>query len=137
MGTISYPLRFDEHIMDVVNLRVTQEYVDKTTALRQLLYKGVEDYVMQLYAEGRISLTAIAELLGKSVHDIIRIADQRNIKIKHDEAIIEKGKKTAEKLFPHQSNKKAILDFCGKGGVDEEKVKDVRKALNRWSKKCA
>lgn len=41
------------------------------------------------------------------------------------------------KLIIPKSNKEAVLRFCGKGGIDEEKVKEARKAWNQWSEKYA
>ena len=41
----------------LANLRTKEEHVDKSTALRQLLYVGAQDYVLELYGSGRISLT--------------------------------------------------------------------------------
>ncbi len=79
METISYPLRLPRKLMQLVELRTKEEYVDKSTALRQLVYKGAEDYVIELYKEGHLSLSKAAELLDKSVYDIIQVARRKGL----------------------------------------------------------
>ncbi len=99
MKSISYPLRVPERLMYLVGLRSKEEYVDKATALRQLIYMGAEDYVMELYEGGRISLGMAAELLDKNVHDIIRLARRRGIRVGATEEQQITSEKTAEKLI--------------------------------------
>lgn len=53
---------------------IKEEHVDKSTALRQFLYFGARDYVMELYQNGRISLSKAAELLEVSTFDVMRMA---------------------------------------------------------------
>lgn len=77
----SYPLRIPEKLMKIVELREEEEYVSKATALRQLLYKGAEDFVLELYKEGRISLSRAASLLDKSTHDIIWLTRKKGIQV--------------------------------------------------------
>lgn len=72
--------------------------MDKTTALRQFIYSGAENYVIDLYKEGRISLSRAAELLNKNVHDIIYIAKKRGVSAGSNEAQQEWSRKTAEKI---------------------------------------
>lgn len=45
MTNVAYPLRVPEKIIELAELRSREEYVDKATALRQLIYLGAEDYV--------------------------------------------------------------------------------------------
>ena len=49
MTSVSYPLRIPERLMEIVELRTKEEYVDKSTALRQLIYQGATDYILSLY----------------------------------------------------------------------------------------
>ena len=48
MTAIAYPLRIPEEILTISKLRAKEEHVDQTTALRQFLHIGVEEYVLQL-----------------------------------------------------------------------------------------
>jgi len=99
MTTVSYPLRIDERIMPLVDLKAKDEYTDKSTALRKLLYKGVEDYLLELYAEGRLSIGRVAEMLNKSIYDVRVLIQAKGIKIMHSEEIYKKSRETAKKLF--------------------------------------
>lgn len=98
MTTKAYPLRIDENIFPIIEFKAREDYVDKSTAARQLLYHGVEDYVLKLYGEGRISLGKAAEALNKSVHDVLLFAQKRKIKAPHPEQVYETSRRTAERL---------------------------------------
>ncbi|MBU4373735.1 MAG: UPF0175 family protein [Euryarchaeota archaeon] len=76
MEAVSYPLRIPRKVMDLVDLRTKEEHVDKSTALRQLIYRGAQDYVMELYQKGRVSLSRAAELLDVSTFDVLRLAKE-------------------------------------------------------------
>jgi len=95
MSTIAYPLRIPEEILTVSKLRVEVEHVDQATALRQFLYIGVEEFVIQMIAEGRISIGKAAELLKTTHYDLYRIAQKHGLKLS---ATLEQGKKSRETL---------------------------------------
>ena len=99
MKTVSYPLRINKNIMGMVEIKAKEEYIDKSTALRKLLYKGIEEYLVELYKEGRLSIGKIAEILGKSIYDIQRLLLKHNVKIKHDEDVLVESRKTADRIF--------------------------------------
>lgn len=99
MKSVSYPLRIDEKIVELANIKARDEYTDRSTALRKLLYQGVEDYVVDLYADGRLSIGKVAEILEKSIYDVHRILLKRGLKVEHDEKIHEASIKTAKKIF--------------------------------------
>jgi len=98
MTTIAYPLRIPEKLVHLAGIRSREEYVDKSTALRQLIYMGAENYVIELYSTGRISLSRAASLLDKSVHDVIRIAQKRGIRIGATEEQQRASEETAKKI---------------------------------------
>ena len=84
--------------MKVVELRATEQYIDKTAALRQLLYRGIEDYVMQLYGEGKVSLTYVTKMLGKSAYEVLDMAQARGIKTDYPDEILKKSREHAKRL---------------------------------------
>lgn len=97
MEAVSYPLRIPKNVIDLAKLRTKEEHVDKSTALRQFLYLGARDYVMELYQKGRISLGRAAELLAVSTFDILRLVKEQG----YPEVTVEqlkKSKKTAKSL---------------------------------------
>jgi len=97
MEAVSYPLRIPKNLIELANLRTKEEHVDKSTALRQFLYFGARDYVIELYQKGRISLSKAAELLEVSTFDIIRTAKERDYTGATEEQL-KNSKKTAKSL---------------------------------------
>lgn len=99
MAKKPYPLRVPDNLLDLAEARSKQEKVDKSTALRQLMYKGAEQYVLELISKGRLSVSRGAEILDESVHEIYRLARARNMEIGATEQQYEKGKKTSEEII--------------------------------------
>ncbi len=48
--------------------------------LRELLYLGAENYCLELYGNGELSLSKTAQLINKSVYEVIRLAQKKGIK---------------------------------------------------------
>ena len=98
MTTISYPLRIPKKIVTVAALRSEEQHIDKSTALRQLLHIGAEEYVTQLVSEGRISIGKSAEMLGVSIYDIHRIAEKHGIRLCAAAEQLEKSRQNAKRM---------------------------------------
>lgn len=98
METIPYPLRIPEEVVTVARLRAKEEYVDQSTALRQLLYIGTEEYVLHLIEAGRISLGRAAELLKISIQDIYRLAEKHGVRLGATAEQQRKSRETMKKL---------------------------------------
>ena len=96
MEASSYPLRIPKNLIDLANLRTKEEHVDKSTALRQFLFLGARDYVIELYQKGRISLSRAAELLDVSTFDILRLVKEQG-KTGPTEEELKDSKKTAKR----------------------------------------
>jgi len=91
-----YPLRVPENLIALARLRSSEEHVNQSTALKQLLYAGAENYVLKLLEKGRISIGKAAELLDRSIYDIYRLANERNIELGATETHYKKAKKFQE-----------------------------------------
>jgi len=76
METTPYPLRIPIEIIHLAKLRAKDEYIDQTTALRQLLHLGAEEYLLTLIQKGRLSVSLGAEILKIPVQDIYRLAEK-------------------------------------------------------------
>ncbi len=99
MTTTPYPLRIPEEILELSRLRAQEEHLDQTTALRQFLYVGAEEYVLHRVAEGRISIGHAAELLKTSVYDLHRLAKQHGIQLGASPEQARKSREMAKKIF--------------------------------------
>lgn len=99
MKTVSYPLRIPKELIELAALRSREEYIDKSTALRQLLHLGAEEYILELVSSGRISVGRAAELLNISVYDIYKLAEKHGMKLGGTVEQQMKSRKTATKYL--------------------------------------
>ena len=76
-----YPLRIPKGVLQLAELRSQEERTDKTTALRQWLYAAAEEYAFKRLAEGRLTVSQMAELLDMSVYDVQRKAQERGLEL--------------------------------------------------------
>ncbi|MDQ3969351.1 MAG: hypothetical protein M3275_13270 [Thermoproteota archaeon] len=79
MSSRSYPLRIPDNLIELAEARAREERTDRATALRQLLYTGAEDYVVELLKRERITVSRAAELLDSSVHRVQRLVRERGV----------------------------------------------------------
>ncbi len=75
------PLRIEENILKVAELRSREEHTSKTAAIKQFLYSGVEEYVLRLCSQGRLSIGKAAEILHRSIYDLQESARQKGIEL--------------------------------------------------------
>ena len=99
MKTVPYPLRIPKELIELAALRSREEYVDQSTALRQLLHMGAEEYVLEIVSSGRISVGKAAELLKVSVYDIYKLAEKHGVKLGGTAAHGAKSEKAAKKYM--------------------------------------
>lgn len=99
MAKKPYPLRVPDNLLDLAESRSKTEKVDRSTALRQLMYEGAEQYVLEMISEGKLSVSRGAEILDESVHEIYRLAKKRNVEIGATEEQYEEGKETTEEVL--------------------------------------
>jgi len=94
-----YPLRIPENVITLARLRSNEEHVNQSTALKQLLYTGAESYTLELLRKSRISIGKAAELLDRTIYDIHRLANERDIELGATETHYKKSKEIAKKLI--------------------------------------
>ena len=99
METIPYPLRIPEEIVTIARLRAKEEYTDQSTAIRQLLYIGTEEYVLHLIESGRISIGRAAELLKTSIQDLYRLAEKHGVHLGPTPEQLRQSHETMRKLL--------------------------------------
>ena len=75
------PLRIEEEILKLADMRSRDEHTTKTAAIKQFLYSGAEEYVLRLCSQGRISIGKSAEILHKSVYDLQESARIKGIEL--------------------------------------------------------
>ena len=93
------PLRIDENIIKVAELKSKEEHTSRTTAIKQFLYDGVEEYLLKLCSQGRISIGRAAEILHKNIYDLQESAKQRGMELGITTKEYKESKKIAQELI--------------------------------------
>ena len=76
MGLVQ-PMRIEEDINKVIELKSMDENINKTTAIKQFLYIGVEDYLLRLCSQGRISIGKAAEIMQTTLQETKELFQNR------------------------------------------------------------
>ena len=96
---IVYPLKLNEEIMPIIELKSKEEHTNKAIVLKQLIYQSLGDYVINLCALGRITVGKAAEILDVSIYDIHRIAREKGKKLTAAKEQMEKSKKLRDYMI--------------------------------------
>jgi len=92
-------LQIPRQLLSLAKLRAQDQYVDQSTALRQLLHLGAEEYILQLTESGRLSVGKAAEILELSVQDMYRLAEKHGVRLGASAEQQGESQKTVAKLF--------------------------------------
>ena len=92
------PLRIEEGILKLAEIKSRDENTPRTTAIKQFLYSGAEEYMLRLCSRGRISIGKASEILHKSVYDLQESAKQKGIELGITAKEYNDSKKFAQKL---------------------------------------
>ena len=79
--TIVYPIKLKDEIMPLIELKSREEHTNKSIVLKQFLYKGLQDYIIDLVNKGRLSAGKAAEILDLSIYDIHEIAKLKGLSL--------------------------------------------------------
>ena len=94
-----YPLRVPENLMELAEAKGRTERTDRSTALRQLLYAGAEEYVMELLSEGRVSAGKAAEILDTGVHRVHQLAREHSVELGAEAEDYRRSREAAPELL--------------------------------------
>lgn len=95
---VVYPMKLKEEIIPILELKSKEEHTNKAIVLKQLIYTGLQKYVIGLCSKGRLSIGKAAEILDVSIYDIHEIAIKEGIKLSASKEQLEKSKKLIEKI---------------------------------------
>lgn len=99
MASKPYPLRVPENLLSLVDSKAKEDRTDRSTALRQLLYAGAEDYVVELLKRERISASRAAELLDVSLYKVHELMRERGAEATSGSEEYDRGQETADRLL--------------------------------------
>lgn len=95
---IVYPMKLKDEIIPIIELKSKEEHTNKAIVLKQLIYGGIEEYVIKLCANGRLSVGKAAEILDLSIYDIHEKAKKQGIKLTATEEQTKKSRALLKKL---------------------------------------
>ena len=75
------PIRIPENLLAIVDLHSKETRSDRSTVMRQWLWRSAEIELVKLVAGGRLTIGRAAELLELTHYDIYRIAENNNISL--------------------------------------------------------
>jgi predicted HTH domain antitoxin len=93
------PLRIEEDILKLAEIRSMDEHTTKTAVIKQFLYSGAEEYLLRLCSQGRISIGKAAEILHKSVYDLQESAKNKGMELGITSKEYGESKKFAQNLM--------------------------------------
>jgi len=96
---IVYPMKLKEEIIPIIELKSKEDHTNKAIVLKQLIYKGLEDYVLDLVAKGRLTIGKAAEILDVSIYGMHEMAKSRNIKLSASSEQRQKSKEYLKKFL--------------------------------------
>ena len=99
MAIEPYSLLIPEGLLFLVDSKARDDGTDRVTVLRQLLYAGAEDYVIELLRRGRISVSRAAELLDVSLYKVHELARERGAEAASGLEGHDRGQETAGRLL--------------------------------------
>lgn len=73
-------VRLSKNLARAILHRVRTEKIDESTAIRQLLALGIEEYAVKLYREGRVTLGEASILADVSLREMIEILLAHGVK---------------------------------------------------------
>ena len=74
--TIDMPKNIDR----VLEMRSREEHVDKVSVLKQMLWNGVESYLVDQYSGGWINKEKLAELLGLDIYSVNELLEKHYVR---------------------------------------------------------
>jgi len=93
-----FPLRIPEGLDELAALAARIDRTDKSTILRQWLYKGAELGALRLMSEGQVTKGYAGELLDLSIYEILDLAERYGMELGPSPAQQRRALETAEHL---------------------------------------
>ena len=97
--TIVQPIRLDENVEILIELKSREEHTSKSNVLRQFVYTGIEEYALQLCSAGSLSLSKCAQLLDRSIWELLDLAKRKDISLAINEESMKQSNETATALI--------------------------------------
>ena len=80
MTTIAKTTRLSPELVSGIEYRTKRENVDESTALRQLLHLGLQEYAVQLYKQGKLAIREAAKICNTTLREMLDILAEHGVK---------------------------------------------------------
>lgn len=77
---MSITIDVPKNIENILDLRSREEHIDRVSVLKQMLWDGVESYLVNQYSGGKISKGKLAELLNLDIYGVNDVLEKHHIK---------------------------------------------------------
>ena len=96
-------IRLPKEIEKAIEERTKEEQIDKSTAMKQFLAIGIKEYkkqkAVQLYKEGKVSLSGAAKIADVNIYDMIDLLIKAGIKSDYYLEDMKKEREILKKLM--------------------------------------
>ena len=76
---MSITIDVPKNIENVLDIRCREEHIDRMSVLKQMLWDGVESYLVNQYSNGKISKGKLAELLNSDIYEVNELLDKYHV----------------------------------------------------------
>jgi hypothetical protein len=101
VDSVSKTVRLPRKLLRAIEHRAESEDVNESSAIRHLLTLGAEDYAVELFREGKVTLNEAAELAGVTLRQMVdslhRHGVRGNVRIDQQRKALEFVNRLAEK----------------------------------------
>ncbi|MBC2702339.1 MAG: hypothetical protein HF976_13220 [ANME-2 cluster archaeon] len=77
---MSITIDVPKNMENILDLRSREEHIDRVSVLKQMLWDGVESYLVNQYSGGKISKGKLAELLNLDIYGVNDVLEKHHIK---------------------------------------------------------
>jgi len=77
---MSITIDVPKNIENILDLRSREEHIDRMSVLKQMLWDGVESYLVNQYSSGKVSKGKLAELLNLDIYGVNEVLEKYHVK---------------------------------------------------------
>ena len=97
--TIVYPMKIKDEIISLIELKSKEERTNKAIVLKQFLYRGLEDYAINLVSRGRLSIGKAAEIAGLAISEMMDLLSKLGVESNLELSDYLESQKLAEEIL--------------------------------------
>lgn len=100
---VSIGVRLPEKLLKLLEEKAAEENLDRSTATRQMIARGLEEYrkekAAKLYREGKTSISGAAEVAGLTIREMIEYLIEKGYRSSYSYEDLKKELKVLEQVY--------------------------------------